>query len=129
MQLTPCRICVIYRVVNMLVYFEPASMCNLRDDLVIAPLPARRQLWEANNYSTWQSEVESKPDTEATFGLDKNGELVHVNESQLHNESATLAFMERKNETSQHNSGSWEEWCSGMDSFGALVMLAASFVV
>ena len=113
----------------MLVYFDPASMCNLRHDLVIAPLPARRQLWEAHTSLTWQSEAASKPGTEAVFGLDKYGELVRVDDSQLHNNSAALAFTEPKNETSQHSSGIWEEWCAGMDAFGALVMLAASFVV
>lgn len=113
----------------MLVYFDPASMCNLRHDLVMAPLPARRQLWEANSSLTWQSEVDSKRGMEATFGLANDGELVHVNESQLHSNAPMSVSTGLENQTSGGNSGNWEEWCSGMDSFGGLVMLAASFVV
>lgn len=113
----------------MLVYFEPASMCNLRHDLVMAPLPARRQLWEANSSLTWQSEVDSKRGMEATFGLAKDGELVHVNESQLHSNTTISSSTDMETRITGDNSGHWEEWCSGMDSFGGLVMLAASFVV
>ena len=37
------RLCVVYQVVNMLVYFEPAAMCEVHGtELVLAPLPARR---------------------------------------------------------------------------------------
>jgi hypothetical protein len=123
------RICAIYRVVNMLVYFEPAAMCDLRHDLVLAPLPARKQLWEANDSRAWHTEVQSKPGMQTTFGLATNGDLVQLNETQLHNNTAMLSTTVSTAGTSSDNSGNWEEWCSGMDSFGGLVMLAASFVV
>ena len=127
------RICAIYRVVNMLVYFEPAAMCDLRHDLVLAPLPARKQLWEASDGRAWHTEVQSKPEMQTTFGLATNGELVQLNETQLHSNTAilpaTLPATNSKAGISSSNSGNWEEWCSGMDSFGGLVMLAASFVV
>ena len=66
----------------MLVYFEPAAMCNLRHDLVLAPLPARKQLWEAQDALTWQREIHTKPPTAETFGLARNGKQTLL-ESQI----------------------------------------------
>lgn len=103
-------------------------MCDLRHDLVLAPLPARRQLWEANDGLKWQSEINNNPSLESNFGLDKTGELVRVDASQLHHSGTSLSSMAYNDRTSS-DSGNWEEWCAGMDSFGGLVMLAASFVV
>ena len=41
------RLATVYRVVNMLVYFEPAALCDLQSDLLLAPLPCHKNLWEA----------------------------------------------------------------------------------
>ena len=116
----------------MLIYFEPASMCNMRKDLVVAPLPARKQLWEATDAVSWQAETDCRPDTQSSFGLASNGELVELDEWQLPNSVASMPLPLAKSsaaDTSSNNSKNWEEWCSGMDGFGALVTLAASFVV
>jgi len=94
----------------MLVYFEPAAMCNLEKNLLLAPLPAKRQLWEATNESTWKMESTSGPEVQAAFGMAANGDLVKLEEGQI------------------YFNANWEEWCSGMDSFGGLVMLAASLI-
>ena len=72
--LTSRRICVIYRIVNMLIYFEPAAMCDMRKDLVVAPLPAKKQLWEAHDAVTWQVETERGSALQSTFGLGSNGD-------------------------------------------------------
>ncbi|OGM48254.1 hypothetical protein ABOM_002092 [Aspergillus bombycis] len=118
------RLCVIYRVVNMLVYFEPAAMCGLQTDLIIAPLPAKKQLWEAGDELSWEAENGREPGIQTAFGLASNGDLVKLGGGQLCYADEVLAY---KSFTAS-GSGNWEEWCSGMDGFGGLIMLAASLV-
>ncbi|KAL9068875.1 MAG: hypothetical protein Q9157_006360 [Trypethelium eluteriae] len=122
------RLCVVYRVLNMLVYFEPAAMCNLRPDLVIAPLPAKKQLWEANDEYVWKAESEREPGFSTAFGLAATGGLVEVDEGRIHCSDAVLhkSWDER---IPPSKAVDWERWCSGMDDFGGLVMLAASLIV
>ncbi|KAJ5316801.1 hypothetical protein N7508_001309 [Penicillium antarcticum] len=72
------RIAVIYRVVNMLVYFDPAKLCNLPSDLVLAPLPAKKDLWEASDERTWNSESKKDPTAGVDFGLARNGGLIRL---------------------------------------------------
>ncbi|KAL6237650.1 hypothetical protein BDW75DRAFT_203294, partial [Aspergillus navahoensis] len=49
------RLSIIYRIVNMLTYFQPAARCDLPTDLVLAPLPAKKALWEANDWTKWRA--------------------------------------------------------------------------
>lgn len=94
-------------------------MCEHRNDLVLAPLPARKQLWEASDEVTWKSERDKDSTAQIDFGLASNGDLVKLRKRQSHYEDAMHL---QKSETTAN----WEEWCSGMDSFGGIVMLAAS---
>jgi hypothetical protein len=107
----------------MLVYFEPAAMCNVQTDLLIAPLPAKKPLWEAGDEFVWRAESDREPGVQTAFGLAANGELVKLDEGQLYCHDAVLLHNAR---TSARSTATWEEWCSGMDGFGGLVMLAAS---
>ena len=114
----------------MLIYFEPTTMCNMPDDFILAPLPARKQLWEAADEFSWEAESHKEPGAQAAFALAADGEVVRLAEDRLSCCDAWLPF-----ETSSAGSGgqptdvaNWEEWCSGMDGFGSLVMLAASFM-
>ena len=116
------RLCVVYRVVSLLVYFEPAAMCDMPTDLLIAPLPARKQLWEAADEFAWKAEIEKGAEI---FGLAANGELVRIGQDQTHCSEVRLPG---DTESSSNVSSSWEEWCSGMDALGGLVMLAASSI-
>ncbi|KAE8143490.1 hypothetical protein BDV38DRAFT_233802 [Aspergillus pseudotamarii] len=118
------RLCVIYRVVNMLVYFEPAAMCGLKTDLVIAPLPGKKQLWEAGDELMWKVESQKEPGIQTAFGLAANGDLVQLGDDHL---CSTPELLLHENFTTR-GSAPWEEWCSGMDGFGGLVMLAASLI-
>ncbi|KAK3295735.1 uncharacterized protein B0H64DRAFT_153062 [Chaetomium fimeti] len=80
------RLCVVYQVVDMLVYFEPAGMCNVRrrTDLVIAPLPAKKRLWEAGDLSAWKAENEKEEaEARAAFALAGSGELVRIDPAEL----------------------------------------------
>ncbi|KAK2762071.1 hypothetical protein FQN54_001078 [Arachnomyces sp. PD_36] len=123
------RLCVVYRVVDMLVYFEPAALCDVPTHLILSPLPARKQLWEAANETIWKSERDRDPEVQTAFGLASNGELIKLSESEF--SRCKDAVLLRKSPNSRKSSTStenWEEWCAGMDGFGGLVMLAASLL-
>jgi hypothetical protein len=118
----------LYRVVNMLVYFEPAAMCELQRDLFLAPLPAKKQLWEATDESAWKMESERVPGAQTDFALATNGELVKLDEGQQHCSHSVLLYKPSNVGSPSRSTANWEEWCSGMDGFGGLVMLAASLI-
>lgn len=118
------RLCVVYQILGMLIHFEPAAMCD--ESLVLGPLPARKQLWEASDEFTWKAESEREPGLETTYGLAANGDLVMVDESQRYKGNAVLHQRSYDYRTSTWAAAKWEEWYSGMDGFGGLVMLAAS---
>jgi hypothetical protein len=124
---------VVYQVVNMLVYFEPAAMCDLQMDLILAPLPAKKQLWEAGDEIVWKTEIETEIETElgaqTAFGLAENGELVKLGRGQLYCSDGMLLHKSMDTRTTSRSIAGWEEWCSGMDGFGGFVMLAASLIV
>ncbi|RAH69825.1 uncharacterized protein BO66DRAFT_375014 [Aspergillus aculeatinus CBS 121060] len=118
------RLCVIYQVVSMLVYFDPAAMCEHPTDLVLSPLPARRQLWEAGDELAWKTEVERGPAFRKEYGMAANGELVQLSVDEVYCQD-TVAL---QRPASAREAATWEDWCSGMDGLGGLVMLAASLV-
>ncbi|KAF3766647.1 hypothetical protein M406DRAFT_321284 [Cryphonectria parasitica EP155] len=122
------RLAVVYRVVNMLIYFEPGALCNLPSGLVLAPLPARRQLWEAADGFAWKTESQKEPGLQISFGLARDGELVKVDEGRLSCSDAWLSHDSGDAENLSRSIANWEDWCSGMDAFGGLVMLAASLI-
>ncbi|KAE9369668.1 hypothetical protein N431DRAFT_427836 [Stipitochalara longipes BDJ] len=122
------RLCVVYKIVNMLVYFEPAAMCDMKTELVIAPLPAKKQLWEADNESVWKAESEREPGARTEFGLAANGELVTLDEGAIYCGDAAFLNKPLDGKSLSRRTENWGEWSSGMDGFGGLVMLAASFV-
>lgn len=112
----------------MLVFFEPAAMCDLPEDLVLAPLPAKKQLWEAGDEFKWRAENERQPGVQTAFGLAASGELVKLDEGQPLPCNVKQLHESMDARTYSRSPASWEEWCSGMDGFGGLIMLAASLV-
>lgn len=123
------RLCVVYQIVNMLVYFEPAAMCDLQRELTLAPLPAKKQLWEAGDEFVWKAESERGPGAQTSFGLAANGELVQLDKGQLYSSDAVLLCNSLDARPPPRSTANWEEWYSEMDGFGGLVMLAASLKV
>jgi hypothetical protein len=119
------RMAVLYRVVNMLVYFDPAKMCNLPPDLVLAPLPAKKELWDASDEWTWNAEIKKDSIARTDFGLTKSWELIKLG---YDGNGKTLVHTAITSTSPLRKSASWEDWCSGMDGFGSLVMLAALVV-
>ena len=120
------RLAVIYRVINMLVYFDPATMCTLPSDLVLAPLPAKKELWEACDEKSWSLESKKDPAGSISFGLARSGGLVRFGNDR---EGEVLVHSSITSVSPVRTSANWEEWCSGMDGFGSLIMLAALLVV
>jgi hypothetical protein len=121
---------VIYQIVDMLVYFQPAGMCHVRQqaELVIAPLPSKKQLWQAGDGFAWQAEREKEDaGPRAAFALAANGELARVDQSGLLcvTDWASLHRGRDAGAPAWHTAD-WDEWCAGMDELGGLVMLAAS---
>jgi len=110
----------------MIFYFDPAATCNLPTDLIIAPLPAKKQLWEAGNETVWKSESQREGGIQTEFGLAGSGELVRLGESYS---EAVVVHTSITAESPARTAAIWEEWCEGMDGLGGLVMLAASMVV
>lgn len=133
----------------MLIYFEPAGTCDSHETgLVLAPLPAKKQLWEASDEIAWkmESDRDSKHSTRTdtteifssstVFGLTANGELVRLDlEAGQHycNNDAVLlskqqSFFNGEGPSPSRVKANWEDWCAGMDGLGGLVMLAASLL-
>lgn len=113
----------------MVVQFEDSGRCNLQQDLLIAPLPAKKQLWEANNAFAWLAENENDPGSQIAFGLTTTGELVKLDEVQHFGGGDALLLREPMDiRIPSRSAANWQEWCASMDTFGGLVMLAASLV-
>lgn len=112
----------------MLFYFEPAAMCDLPSGLILAPLPGQKQLWEAKDALAWEVESQKLARFPVSFGVAADGNLIKLS---MHDPCIENAITIRK---SLHTgsptveTASWEEWCSGMDEFGGLIMLAASLL-
>jgi hypothetical protein len=123
------RLAVIYRVVNMLIYFEPADMCELQNEFTIAPLPAKKQLWEAGDERTWAKVTTRGRGDHEHLALSSRGELVRLDEGGLWCHNGVMRYRISSDLHSASKTTVWEEWCSGMDGFGSLIMLAASLVV
>jgi len=113
----------------MLIYFEPAAMCNMPTEFILAPLPAKKQLWEAADEFAWKAESQREPGVETAFGLAADGELVKLYEGQLSCSDAWLPYGSLDTRTPSRSNTSWEEYCSGIDGLGGLIMLAASLIV
>lgn len=104
-------------------------MCHLHQTgLVISPLPSKKLLWEAAHELQWKAEIERDPISETVFALASNGGLVrldHDAHSQQY-DSEVVQLHKPMDTRMSRSSANWGEWCSGMDGFGGLVMLAAS---
>jgi hypothetical protein len=112
----------------MLVYLDVDNpQCELRDGIVLAPLPAQKQLWEAVNEDSWKMESNRSTGFKTGFALARNGDLVQLYQGPVHCSDAVL-LTKSSGSVLSRSRANWEDWCSGMDGLGGLVMLAASFV-
>jgi hypothetical protein len=108
----------------MLFRLDPPGKCMTPSGFLLAPLPARKQLWEAPNTDAWMLErcrdIGGLPNV---FGILENGQMVklHGFDSLRNGQS----FVVSPKEVAQSGKN-WQEWCAGMDGLGPLIMLAAS---
>lgn len=118
------RICVVYQVLNMLIYFEPASLCDLK----VAPLalPSQRQIWEADSESIWHNLYNKELNAGQRFAMTINGKIVKLGADQACHGKNQLDPIFANSSLLQQ--ASWEAWCTDTDSLGELAMLAASLV-
>jgi len=131
---THYRLAVIYRILNKLVFFGPAAMCDMPTEFVIAPLPAKRQLWDAKDAEEWQMQWQNEQRQETSFALAVDSEIVKLDQRRLSCRDAWLPYLRLDDDATLQTSKSrasrsaacWAEWCSGMDSMGGLIMLTAS---
>ena len=125
-MLTNPRLCVLFQIINLLVHFEPASLCESDSEIALSPLPTQKQVWEASDEHAWKLESETESDANSEFALTKNGSLLRLNEGE--DAYANGLTMSCNNTMKSHSMVKWNEWYSGMDSIGGLVMLAASLI-
>ncbi|KAJ9607678.1 hypothetical protein H2200_007756 [Cladophialophora chaetospira] len=119
------RLCVVYQIMNLLVYFDPAALCDHDANLILGPLPTRKQLWEAADEFAWVAESAKEPGIETLYGLAVNGDLVRLDGAHLRSDEVLPQNPSHIGSPSS-SATNWEGWCAGMDGFGGLVMLAAS---
>ncbi|RMZ66111.1 C6 finger domain-containing [Pyrenophora seminiperda CCB06] len=130
------RLAVIYRILNKLIFFSPADMCEMPAEFVIAPLPAKRQLWEARDAQEWKLQSQKEPPEQVSYALAVDGEIVKLDQRRLSCHDGWLPYAPSDEErisqnhksSRNRNAGWWAEWCAGMDSMGGLIVLAASMV-
>jgi hypothetical protein len=125
------RLAILFRILNMLVYFEPATMCSLHPSLILAPLPAKKQLWDASDSSTFKAELDKDSAAQNSYGLAADGDIIHIGDGvkDLYHTELRYGYGGVGTASEVKKRNGWEEWCSGMDTFGGLVMLAASLIV
>lgn len=75
----------------------------------------------------WTMEMEREPWARTDFGLSASGELVKLDDGQQYCGDAVLPYDVQG--APLRTTANWEEWCSGMDGLGGLVMLTASLVM
>jgi hypothetical protein len=113
----------------MLIYFEPAPLCDMPTEFILAPLPAKKQLWEARDEFSWLEQSQREPSLKVSFGLAADGEVVKLDDSRLSCSDAWLSYQSASDRVQGKAAITrWEEWCAGMDGLGGLVMLAASLI-
>ena len=108
----------------MLFALDPPGKCMTPPGFLLAPLPARKQLWEAPNADTWM--LERCRDTGGfpnVFGILSNGQMVKLPDFKSLQNGQT--FVVRPEEVAQSGKN-WQEWCSGIDGLSSLIMLAAT---
>lgn len=118
------RLTLLYQILKMMYSLDPATFCGEPDGFLLAPLPGRKQLWEApDNAQAWIAEKSQDGPFPSVFGVLANGQMVRLYEQQVVLVDEINFPLGIEDDVSASN---WEEWCAGMDGFGALVTLATS---
>jgi hypothetical protein len=124
----------VYQILDLVIYWQPAALCHFQQtELIVAPLPSSRGLWEAEDETAWKVARAGYPsggdddDGRSTYALAKNGELVRFDTCD--SASAVVGPMTSLDDISREPlrvTGNWDEWCAARGEIGGLVMLAAA---
>ncbi|KAJ4354734.1 hypothetical protein N0V95_003576 [Ascochyta clinopodiicola] len=113
----------VYQILKMLYSLDPATSCAEPDGFLLAPLPGRKQLWEAPDAQAWMVEKSRDGVGASVFGVLTGGQMVRMQEQQvLLADGVNFPLGVGDGESAEN----WQEWCAGMDGLGALVTLATS---
>ncbi|KAJ4398847.1 hypothetical protein N0V91_009898 [Didymella pomorum] len=117
------RLALVYQILKMLFSLDPATSCTDPDGFLLAPLPAKKQLWEASDAEIWMVERSRDGPVSSVFGVLTGGQMVRLQEQQIimPNEVGFPSGLDE-----EESARNWQEWCAGMDGLGALVTLATS---
>jgi hypothetical protein len=118
------RMALTFRIIGLLFSTEPAGTCVLNDGFLLAPLPAKKQLWEAGHELQWMMAKSRDVGGENVFGMKADGRMAKMNVYPTLSDGSD--GLTARNLSESASSANWSEWCAGMDGLGALVMLAAS---
>jgi hypothetical protein len=108
----------------MLFALDPPGKCMTPSGFLLAPLPARKQLWEAPNADTRM--LERCRDTDGfptVFRILNNLQMVKLPDFKSLQNGQTFVVRPEEGAQSGRNC---QERCSGMDGLLSLVMLAAT---
>lgn len=97
----------------MLISMEGAGLCAAYPGFIVAPLPAKRTLWEAPTAEAWRSERNWNTNDREMYGMSLDGKLL-----KMHQDNGLISCSPE----------SWDNWLPEMDSFGILIMIAASLL-
>ncbi|KAI5201221.1 hypothetical protein AUEXF2481DRAFT_28273 [Aureobasidium subglaciale EXF-2481] len=59
-----------------------SGMCQLQNDLITAPLPSKKYIWEADNKHNWHDGIKGKAELQENFALTAGGAIVQLKEEQ-----------------------------------------------
>jgi hypothetical protein len=117
---------VVFKCLGMLFTNDGSDGCPLFDNYAMAPLPAKKTLWDARDEHDWHME-KSKGNDDVVFGLKVSGRMAKLGTFGSVQESRMEVVLAQPREpTEDESEENWKEWCSGMDNLGALIMLAAT---
>lgn len=111
----------------MLFTNDGSDGCTLFDSFAIAPLPAKKHLWDARDEHDWLREKSKEVDADQVFGLKVSGRMAKLSPFGVVQEAQMGVMLAQPREpTADESEEHWKEWCSGMDDLRALIMLAAT---
>lgn len=111
----------------MLFSTDPAAACTLLDGFLISPLPSHKQLWEARDETEWAARKGLGSHSETTYGIRPGGRMGKLQTNSVI--LSTISELSWEQPTESESNIHWQEWSSGMDGLGALIMLAASLPI
>jgi hypothetical protein len=99
----------VFRIANLLFNINIDVSCPDIPEFIVAPLPAGKTLWRANNADDWAREWEKQVEETVFHGILRNGDLVKL-----------------KNGINHHKQANWDRWYASADELGILAVLSAS---